>query len=181
MMDINHYVEQLLSNKKFCKSEYKGFLDNTYSIENVCGVIKPDLLYRVICKALKSKIYRMLLSDILTYIDATSMDDTNFQLLFKFPRKYRTTYLSCIAHSDLSFYQMQVLNQHPLNYEAFTWLFDHVCRYDLFTEEDMLQILRKNADVQPAEIERCIATASEQYGDSLKLDVARQWIANEMC
>ena len=148
LININDYVHKLLKNESFCKNEYRNFIANDY----------------------------VLLSDILTYVDSESISDHNFQLLLKFPKKQRTTFLSCIGHSSLSFYQMQILNEYPLALEAFSWLFDNICRYDIFTSGDMLQILEKNPDVQPKAIQICIDSAVQKYGDSAKLEVAKKWI-----
>lgn len=176
LININDYVHKLLKNKSFCKNEYRKFIANDYAIDGVEGIIRPELLTHVIVKAKTNKSFRVLLSDILTYVDSESISDHNFQLILKFPKKQRTTFLSCIGHSSLSFYQMQILNEYPLALEAFSWLFDNICRYDIFTSGDMLQILEKNPDVQPKAIQICIDSAVQKYGDSAKLEVAKKWI-----
>ena len=176
LININDYVHKLLKSKSFRKNEYRNFIANDYVIEGVEGIIRPELLTHVIGKAKRNKSFRVLLSDILTYVDSESISDQNFQLLLKFPKKQRTTYLSCIGHSSLSFYQMQILNEYPLALEAFSWLFDNICRYDIFTSGDMLHILEKNPDVQPKAIQICIDSAIQKYGDSAKLNVAKKWV-----
>lgn len=176
LMNINDYVYKLLKSKSFRKDEYRSFITNDYAIADVEGIIRPELLTQVIRKAKRNKSFRVLLSDILTYIDSESISDQNFQLLLTFHKKQRTTYLSCIGHSSLSFYQMQVLNEYPLALEAFSWLFDNICRYDIFTSGDMLRILEKNPDVQPRAIQICIDSAIQKYGDSAKLNVAKKWV-----
>lgn len=174
-MDINDWTNRILYDKLFCKSEYKKFVDHDYSIDNVSGFIASNTLYRVICKAKRKKIYRDFLSDILFYTNADSMTDLNFRLLLKFPKKYKKTYLSCIGHSALSFYQMQILNKESLSLEAFSWLFDHICHYSFFSNEDMLQILRENSDIRSIAIDNCIEMAKNKYGSSSKLDIAKEW------
>lgn len=176
LININDYVHKLLNSKSFCKNEYRNYIANDYVIEGVEGIIRPELLTQAICKAKTNKLFRVSLSDILIYVDSESISDQNFQMLLKFPKKQRTTYLSCIGHSSLSFYQMQVLNEYPLAFEAFSWLFDNICHYDIFTSGDMLRILEKNPDVQPIGILMCIDSAIQKYGDSAKLNVAKKWV-----
>ena len=112
LTNINEYVCELLSNHSFRKNEYRKFIANDYVIEKVEGVIRPELLTQVIVKAKRNKIFKLLLSDILVYIDSESISNQNFQLLLRFPSKQRVTYLSCIGHTSLSFYQMQILNEY---------------------------------------------------------------------
>jgi len=178
LIDINDYARMLLSSRSFCKNEYKKFYDNTYEIEGVEGIIRPEVLQQVIRKAARNRFLREMLTDILAYIDAESISDQNFRLLLKFPERNRTTYLSCIGHTSLSFYQMQILNEYPLAFEAFSWLFDNICRYDIFTTGDMLRILEKNHAIRPVGIRSCIDLAMQNYGDSPKLEVARKWVEN---
>ncbi len=65
--DINEYVENLLCDKAFLKKEYASFLDNTYSVEDVDGVISAEILARAIQKARKSGKMRAMLGEILIY------------------------------------------------------------------------------------------------------------------
>ena len=57
---------------------------------------------------------------------------------------------------------------HTLNLEAFSWLFDNICRY--------ASNIRKNPDVQPRAIQICIDSAIQKYCDSAKLNVAKKWV-----
>lgn len=178
LMDINDYVVKLLNNRIFRKNEIRKFVANDYTIEDIDGIIGADLLYEVISKAKRNKELRMLLPEILGYIKSESMSDKNFIALLSFSKKYRETYLSCIGHTELSFYQMQKLNEYPLGLEAFSWLFDKICKYDIFTNFDMLHILSCNPDVKPIAIKHFIEQAQQKYGDSTKLNVAKQWVDN---
>lgn len=174
-MNINDWANRILYDKPFCRSEYQKFVGQNDSLDRVTGFIDSNLLYQVIRKAKRRRIYRDFLSDLLYYTNADSMTDRNFRLLLKFPKKDKKTFLSCIGHSELSFYQMQILNREALSLEAFSWLFDRICRYDFFSHEDMLQILRENSDIRSVAINHCIETAKSKYGPSAKLDIAKEW------
>ena len=174
-VDINDWTNKIIYDKHFCKSEYKKYVENNYSIDNVSGFVTSNILHKFITKAKRKKIYRVFLSDILSYTNADSITDRNLRLLLKFPSKYKKTYLSCIGHSTLSFYQMQILNKHSLSLEAFSWLFDNICHYSFFSNEDMLQILRENSDIRSIAIDNCIDMAKNKYGSSSKLDIAKEW------
>lgn len=177
-VDVNVYVKNLIESKTFRKKAFQDFTSNNFSIDKIYGVLTADGLHLLLQKAKRNRIFQLLLTDLLNYVDSMSMTDTNFRLLLKSNRKYRSTYLSCIGHANLSFYQMQILNQHPLALEAFSWLFDNICHYNIFTEEDMTHILQQNPDITPIAIQNCIDAAYKNYGNSLKIDVAKHWIKN---
>ena len=176
LMHIDEYVSRLLSDRKYFDREYEKYIDNCYTIHNVEGNIAPEALNALISKAKCNRKVRKILSGVLCFVDKRSISDENFRLLLSFRGSCRVTFLSNIAHADLAFYQMQILNQFPLSFEAFAWLFDHISKYDFFSEEDMLQILRENSDVTDAGIRMCIDSALEKYGASNKIDVAIAWL-----
>lgn len=175
-VDVNTYVKKLIVSKMFRKKAFQNFTANNFSIDKIYGIMTADVLNLLLHKTKRNRILQLLLTDLLNYVDSMSMTDTNFRLLLKLNRKYRSTYLSCVGHATLSFYQMQILNQYPLALEAFSWLFDNICHYSIFTEEDMIHILRQNPDVTPVAIQNCIDAAYKKYGNSLKIDVAKHWI-----
>ena len=176
IIHINDYVSKLISDGFFLKEEYSKYVRNSYGLENVFGIIHPNILSTIIRKAKYNRKMRYMLSDILLYSDNTSITDANFRSILKFPPKWKTTYLSSLGHCKLAFYQMQILNRYPLALEAFSWLFDQVCQYDLFSDEDMVQILRDNPSIQSIAVQNCIDTAYSKYGPSSKLEIAKQWI-----
>lgn len=177
-IDVNVYVKKVVESKAFRKKAFQSFTANNFSIDKIHGILAADELTLLLRKAKWNRVLRMLLTDLLYYVDSKSMTDTNFRLLLTSNRKYKVTYLSCIGHVQLSFYQMQILNQYPLALEAFSWLFDNICHYSIFTEEDMLHILRQNPDVMPVAIQNCIDAAYKKYGSSSKIDAAKHWIDN---
>lgn len=153
MVDVNCFVERLLNNRSFCNLAYLEYVENDCGINNISGYIDSKVLKRAIKCAKRNRKIREMLSDILLYVNASSMTDENFRMLLRFPYKCRRTYLSNLCHAELSFYQMKILNQYPLALEAFTWLLDRICCCDCFTHEDMLCILRENPDVRPIAID----------------------------
>lgn len=173
---VDMFAEYILKNRKFRKQAYCHFVDNCYELENVIGVISATKLNSVIQKAKWSRQICILLTGLLAYADASSISPLNFQLILHFPYKIKSTYLSMLCHMELSFFQMQELNRHPLAYEAFCWLFDKICYYDCFTLQDMMQILKENPDASVSAIRVCIQTARESYGESDKLTAAGTWI-----
>lgn len=176
---INDYVTRLLSDKQFCDREYQIYRDNCYIICNVDGNIAPAILNLAIRRAKWNRKIRSMLSDILNYVDEKSISDENFRLLLRFRGRRRNTFLSNIGHADLAFYQLQIINRYPAGFEAFAKLFDQICQYDIFKDDDMLQILKDSSDVTSFGIQTCIALACEKYGPSSKIDVASIW-ANAM-
>ena len=174
--DINVFVEEILNNRQYRNKVYGEYIESNYVFENIFGYIDSDVLKRMIKCSKRNYKLREMLTDILLYVNASSMTDENFQMLLRYPHKCRKTYLSSICHAELSFYQMKKLNTFPLALEAFTWLFDKICRYDCFTHEDMLCLLRENPDVKPIVISDSISLALEKYGNSSKIKVAQEWI-----
>ena len=179
LTDVNDYVSNLLQNRGLRKKAFRDFSENNYSVDNLCGVLTAERLHALLLEARHSRILKMLLTDLLYYVDSESMTDENFSLLLKFRTKYRTTYLSCLGHAELSFYQMQVLNRYPLAYEAFSWLFDKICNYEAFTDGDMLHLLQQNPDIKAVAVQSCIDSALVKYGDSSKIETARKWLDNK--
>lgn len=175
-ININEYVLQLLKDKQFLSSEYRRFKDNCYSITGVNGIISSDSLCAVINAAKYNHRLRLILCDILSYINNYSMSDRNFQMLLSFPRCWRNRYVFSLAHGDISFYQRQVLNRYPQTYEVFAWLFEKICQYDFFREEDMKKILCENPDITKYGVQTCIDSIHEKYGSSNKLNVAIEWV-----
>lgn len=178
LLDVNYFAERILNDRYFRNQAYFEFIANNYGIDNVFGHVDPKILNRLIKRAKWNHKIRDMLTDILLYVDASSMTDENFRMLLRFPYKCRRTYLSNICHGELSFYQMKILNQTPLAMEAFIWLFDKICCYDCFTHEDLLCILRENPDVRPIVIRDCISSAIKEYGQSQKIQVAQAWLNN---
>lgn len=175
-MNVNEYVRRLLSDKQFFRSEYIRYVDNGYYIDKITGILSDESLYAVICKARWNKKLRRMLDHLLWYIDGRNLSDQHFRMLLKFPRRCRNNYVGTLAHQNLSFYQMQILNRYPNSFEAFGWLFDCICSHDIFTEEDMLQLLYENSDVTEYGIQGCIDNAYQLFGSSAKLDTAVKWL-----
>lgn len=178
--DINTTLIHLVDDKRFRKKIFHSYWTNSWNLDlDNNGDLLPTVLRSVIKKAKWNRKIRLMLPDILAYADKTSLDDENFQMLLKFKGDFRNTCLSQIGHLELPFYQMYILNKYPLGYEAFCRLFDNICHYECFTEEDMLRILENNYDVRVFAISDCIQSAQEKYGDSDKLRVAKKWL-NEL-
>ena len=175
-MMIDEYMQNLLDSRSFRNDEYRKFVKNSYIIQGVYGNASPDKLCAFIRLARKNRKLQEMLTDLLHYIDKRSITHENFRLLNKFSKRTRDTYLSCIAHSELAFYQMMEINKVSGEFEAFAWLFDKICCNDTFNEEDMLRILEDNKAITEYGIQSCIDLIVKEYGNSRKLDVAREWL-----
>lgn len=173
-LHIDQYIQNLLMDKNFFKDEYRKFLENNDSIQNITGNASSDSLYELIKKAKRNKKYQDMLVDVLYYVDKDSITEDNFRLLTKFSKLRRNTFLASIAHTDLAFYQMVEINRLSGEYEAFTWLFDKICCNDIFTEEDMRCLLRENKFVTIYGVEMCIEMALKKYGNSKKIEIAEK-------
>ena len=175
-LHVDTYVHKLLTNKQFMHKEYRKYVKNGYTIQNLTGNVSPSALYELIKRAKWSRKYQGLLADILFYADKESITNYNFELLTKFGKRRRLTYLSAITHANLSFYQMSMINKISGEFEAFAWLFDRICCNDIFSEEDMGYLLRDNKSVTTYGIQACIESAIQMHGDQKKIDVAVAWL-----
>lgn len=176
---IDSFVIRLIKDKQFRKQIYHMFILNSYelSVSDDYNCISPEVLRLTIQKARYNRIIRQMLPTILAFADNNSLTDENFRMLLRFRGKYRNTCLSVLGHlDDISFYQMCILNRYPLGYEVFCCLFDKICCYDWFTEQDMLRLLEENPDIRVCAIRDCIKFAKETYGNSKKLDIVEMWI-----
>lgn len=176
--EVNDFAIRLMENPQFRSNQYALFLSNNYAFEHIYGILSADTLKSILKRARRNKVLRVMLSDLLLYVDKNTISHENFQMLLRFPTAIRNTYLSNLGHIELAYYQMQVLNRYPLSLEAFSWLFDHICQFDFFTKEDMLQILRENSDIKATAVQTCIDLAYAKYGPSEKLNAASNWICN---
>ena len=177
-MDINAYATKLMSDRIFKNIEFKKFVSNCYILQDIDGNIKPDILNAVICKAKRDRRLRIMLTGILWYVDTESISDKNFRMLLCFPHNKRCTYLAAISHTEIAFYQMQMINRISSSFESFVWLFERICVNDFFKEEDMLQLLRDTSDVTSYGILTCIRSVREKYGNLSKLAIAENWAKN---
>lgn len=175
-MNADDYVKHLLNDRSFLNVEFRRYVDNCYSFDDLASTILPDTLCALIKKAKWNNKLRMMLSELLWYVDGNELEDHMFRLLLKFPRKSRNNYIGTLVHLKLSFYQMQILNRYPNSFEAFGWLLDQICSNDMFTVEDMRQLLRENVGITAYGMNACIDKAREVYGESAKLEAARAWV-----
>ncbi len=176
MNDINTYAQRLLNDKDFLKESHAEYMEHDYSIPNVCGTISADNLHHIIRAAHKNKMLQDLLTDILSYADGQSITDENFRSLLGLKSKLQSTYFSVLAHLDLAFYQLQILNRYPQSYEAFSALFQMICENECFHDEDMKQLLRENNDVTTYGIRSCIDIADQKKLDNSKVKIAKEWV-----
>lgn len=178
-MNINNYCLRLMTDRQFLKQEYRKYINNCYGIENAEGTLCYDILHSLLLTAKRKRKIRDMLRDILWYVDDRSISDTNFRMILKFPSKYRNAYAAVLGHHNLAFYQMQILSRFSNSYECFAWMFDRLCHYDCFTEKDIYRLLSENRGVTTFGIQQCIDHAQKNYGDSEKLQVAKQWAKQE--
>lgn len=179
-VDIDTYVELLISDRKYLAKEYRKYVDNCYIIQDVKGDISNNVLIGVIKKAFWNRKLRAMLDGILWHTNKNSITDEVFRLILKFPYKQRNTFLETIVHNNLAFYQFQLIYKMTSCWEAFAWLFYKICEYDFFQEEDMLQLLRENKDITYYGIQDCIDWAKKKGCSNTKLELAQAW-ADSMC
>ena len=177
-LHINDFANRLLVDRQYRKAAYKETLKNgNYIFDCTYGNIDPDILARIIHKARMNRKIKFFLSEILFYVNRSSISDANLTALLRF-RKYRYTYMSAISHSNLAFHQLQVINnQSKVPFEAFAKMFDYICEHSCFCEEDMIHFLEKTKknDITPRIVEICIDSAKEKYENSSKFTAAVAW------
>lgn len=173
---IDNYATALLSDRSFRNIEYRKYVDNCYVLQHVEGDINPDVLNAVIRKAKWNRRIRSMLVDILSYVNKNSISDENFRMLLYFSRKKRDSYLEAIGHVDLAFVQMQIIAKITSSFESFAWLFDQICKYDCFKDEDMLQLLRDSSDITIFGIQSCVDLVCPNDTNRSKLEIAKLWI-----
>ena len=178
ILHINNFANRLLTDRQFRKTAYTDTVkNNAYIFDCTYGHIDPEILSRIIHKARTNRRIKFFLSDILFHVNRSSLSDANFKALLRF-HKYRYTYMSAISHSNLAFYQLQIINsQSKVPFEAFAKMFDFICEHSCFCEEDMIHFLEKTKenDITPRIIEMCIGSANEKYENSSKLAAAVTW------
>ena len=143
------------------------------------GTLSANNLETLLKRARHSRKLRLMLPELLGYADARAINDANFKTILSFPKRDINNLAGALGHMDLAFYQMLALNKYPQSYETFSRLFDYVCKYDCFTEQDMRQILADNCDTMAAGFKYCIDCAEEKNAQSDKLKAACEWLKSK--
>lgn len=175
-MNANEYARRLLSDRGFLKEEYRQYVARCYMVPELSGTIANDTLAGLIRRAKWDRRIRWMLSELLWHIDGNRLPDELFRALMAFPRRTRRNYCGTLAHLKLPFYQMWELNRHCSEFESFAWLVNRICESEMFTTEDLLQVLRESAEVTGSGMNVVLDLARKRHGGSEKLDAAREWV-----
>ena len=175
-MNANEYGSRLLGDRVFLKREFGAYVKRCYMLPKLTGTISPDTLAGLIRRAKWSKKVRWMLAELLWHIDGQNLPDELFRGLMAFPKRTRKNYCGTLAHLKLPFYQMWELNRHCSEFESFAWLVNRICEHEMFTVEDLLQVLRESAEVTKHGMDVVIDLAEKRYGKNEKLDAARKWV-----
>ena len=149
--NINQFITKLIDkeflNDILVKLESEpDFLDYS-DIDEFCnfsGKIKNDKLMKLLYASKKNKNVLKLLTKLLYYSDANTINDEAFNFIVKFPKKIRRTFLIALAHCKISFYQLDYINNLNICKEAFLQLLDIYCENLCFTALDLKNFLIKN-------------------------------------
>ena len=176
MMDANAYAGRLLEDRAFLKAEFGRYVDRCYQLPELEGVLSQETLAGLVQRARWSKKLRWMLSELLWHIDGQKLPDELFRALMAFPKRTCRNYCATLAHLKLPFYQMWELNRHCSEFESFAWLVNRICEHEMFTVEDLLQVLRESAEVTRYGMDVVLDLARKRHGDSDKLAAAREWV-----
>lgn len=175
-MNANEFANGLLKDPAFLKAEYRQYVSRCYMLPDLSGTIEPDTLTGLIRRARWDRRIRWMLSELLWHIDGSRLPDRQFRMLMAFPKRTRRNYCGTLAHLKLPFYQMWELNRNCSEFESFAWLVNRICESEMFTTEDLLQVLRESAQVTKHGMDVVLDLARKRHGSSEKLDVAREWV-----
>lgn len=175
-MNANEYAGRLLAERSFLKDEFQAYVKRCYMLPELTGHISYDTLSGLIRRAKWSKKVRWMLSELLWHIDGQHLPGELFRGLMAFPRRTRRNYCGTLAHLKLPFYQMWELNRNYSEFESFAWLVNRICESEMFAVEDLLQVLRESGQVTRHGMDVVLDLARKRWGDSEKLEAAREWV-----
>ena len=175
-MDANEYGKRLLADREFMREEYREYVGRCYMLPELAGDISHETLAGLIRRAKWDRRVRWMLAELLWHIDGRNLPDGLFRALMAFPKRTRRNYCGTLAHLKLPFYQMWELNRHCSEFESFAWLVNRICESEMFAVEDLLQVLRESKRVTKYGMDVVLDLARKRYGDSAKLEAAREWV-----
>lgn len=151
MKNINELADELISGSANIK-EYISFLEDgmEYFQENFDGELDSEKLSTLIDKATKNKDLQFIISGLLYCSKKETITDEIFNKLLKFFKGMRRTFMVALAHCDISFYQLMAINRMQICVEAFGWLINHMYTVDVFSVEDMKQLLKESEYIKSA-------------------------------
>ena len=140
MENINHFIERAIGDSSIC-IKYSNLMedDESFIHSNFCDKIEESVLLRLIEKSKDNLNLQRFLSalSICFYRDEITLKV--FSALSRYKGKYRKSILIGLAHCDLSYYQLVVLNKKKID-EALIKLINLFFKYDCFSEHDLQAI-----------------------------------------
>ena len=174
--DINNYINALLTDKLYLNEQFDVFAQNYYTINEIYNnTIKVNILNNLLKEAKRNYKLRSMLGELLLYADGKEISESTFRLIDKFDKKTRNNCYFALSHCKLSFFQNYRIYRTTDSLEAFCILFDTICKYGCFVEDDVYIFLQES-HVNGNALKSCINAIKAECGMSPKLLVAETYL-----
>lgn len=140
-MDKNEWILKIMQDKEFCRLETERLSEGADFSEALTGQIHEGIFLALISKA-KDKNLARFLSEYSLFATADEITPKVFDALLKCKTSYRESILIGLCHCDLSFYQLQELNERYLDLEVWLKMIARCLKSDAFSQYDLSEFLK---------------------------------------
>ena len=140
-MDKNEWILKIMQDKEFCQLETERLSEGADFSETLMGQINEGIFLELISKV-KDKNLARFLSEYSLFAKADEITPKVFDALLKCKTSYRESILIGLCHCDLSFYQLQKLNELYLDLEVWLKMIGRCLKSDAFSQYDLSEFLK---------------------------------------
>ena len=145
ILDLNTFIRYSLQHF-ISKEIIDVFLDFKYKRRKKDGLILESLLLSLIQRADIYENSAIFLGAFAPYLRKEEVTPTVFNSFLQMKSSNKTSILIGLAHCELSFYQLHLLNQLRIDGNPLMYLLDFYTKQDIFSEYDFQQFLYDNKD-----------------------------------
>lgn len=141
-MNKNEWICKVISNKKYCKEEVQklseGVIDKAYLSE---VINEKNFLNLISCSSEKHLAH--FLSEYSVYANAEEMTPNVFNAILQCSTDFKDSILIGLCHSNISFYQLLILDDLSLTDEAILQLIERCLNSDVLSMYDLEILLNR--------------------------------------
>ena len=141
MYDKNEWILKIMRDQEFCQLETQRLSEGADLNETLTGQIDEGIFLALISR-MKDKNLARFLSEYSLFATAGEITPKVFEALLKCKTPYRKSILIGLCHCDLSFYQLQKLNELHLDIEVWLKMIGRCLKSDAFSQYDLSEFLK---------------------------------------
>lgn len=142
VMNKNEWICKIISDKKYCEEEIGKLSDGVINKAYLSEVIDCEIFHEMIKRASEKHIGHFL-SEYSLYANAEEITPSVFNALLKCDTDFKESILIGLCHSDISFYQLLILDDLSLTDEAVLQLIKRCFNSDVLSMYDLEMLLKR--------------------------------------